>query len=229
MGGHSRPALPISTNRDATREVARLGRKAPPPVSSKVLCAEAILFTHLVLNIALLKSKSPPRFPEQVKKLPFDEQAKCWLGHVRDLDEYLNDHEERLALIRRIASYLGLPWNVSRSTLQATKQVRAMIQDGCCDEQIALFLDRYLGNQKSGRPQGASIPDRTALRALELRDRDGSVWTWPKLADELLNCKAHPEHNNDSECASKLKQAVTRLRVFLKELSVISDSPNRPK
>jgi hypothetical protein len=127
------------------------------------------------------------------------------------------------ARMRRIEGYLGggrqPSVSASPSTLEAAKTIRANIERGDSDEAIALFLGEWREpNKKRGRPKGSNDSDSMAVLALQLHDSNPKFWTWPKVADRLLDCKSHKAHSWDSECTAKLKQAVSRLRTFLEEL-----------
>ena len=142
---------------------------------------------------------------------------------MRELDENLESVRLHVSRCRRIASYLGheLPeyeWK-SLSALGAARLIDTFIQNSESYETIALFMEMWRKPApKLGRPTGAIIPDGLALRALELHESDPKRWTWPKVADELLNCKVHATHNWESDCTDRLKKAVSRLQAFAKKL-----------
>jgi len=125
--------------------------------------------------------------------------------------------------MRRIQGYLDSrrkrPMSDALSALEFAKSIRANIQRGDSDEAIAFFLERWKSPEKRrGRPKVSSDSESLAVLALQLHDSNPKLWTWPKVADQLLNCKSHTPHEWDSECTARLKQAVARLRAFLKEL-----------
>ena len=127
------------------------------------------------------------------------------------------------ARMRRIQSYLNYaqrrPASEALSALSAAKVLRENIQRGDSDEAIALFLDQWRKpDKKRGRPRGSNDFESVVVLALQLHDSNKKFWTWPKVADQLLNCKSHVAHKCDDECTARLKQAVTRLRAFLKEI-----------
>jgi hypothetical protein len=127
------------------------------------------------------------------------------------------------ARMHRIQSYLEpgkkRPVSDVLSALSAAQLIRANIHKGDSDEAIALFLGKWREpDKKRGRPKGSNDSESVALLALQLHDNNPKLWTWPKVADQLLKCKSHKVHSWDSDCTAKLKQAVTRLRAFLKEL-----------
>jgi hypothetical protein len=140
-----------------------------------------------------------------------------------ELDENLEAVNLHVSRCRRIASYLGqdveeYEWK-PLSARGAAKQIEAFIQNGEDSETIARFLERWRNPPaKKGRPTGSVEQDGIALRALELHESDPKRWPWHKVADELLNCKAHPKHYEYSSCTANLRQHVARLREFLREL-----------
>lgn len=142
---------------------------------------------------------------------------------MRELDENLDAVNLHVSRCRRIASYLGqaveeLEWK-PLSARGAARQIEAFIQNGENHETIARFLERWRNPPiKKGRGVGSIDHDGIALRALELHESDPKKWRWPKVADELLNCKRHVEHVWDSDCTERLKQAVVRLQTFIREL-----------
>jgi len=166
------------------------------------------------------------------------ERLKLLLGSVSDgppLNEHTPYSPERLrraeaivlgsdmliARMQRIERYLGYerPKSGPASALEAAKIIRRNMQRGDSDEAIALFLEKWREpSKKRGRPKGSSDSESVAVIALQLRDSNPKSWTWPKIADQLLNCKSHITHGWESDCTAKLKQSVTRLRAFLKEL-----------
>jgi len=142
---------------------------------------------------------------------------------MRELDEDLEALNHHVSRCRRISSYLGqevkeYEWK-QLSARGAARQIEAFIQNGENFETIARFLEKWRSPPtKQGRPAGSINHDGIALLAFELHESDPKKWTWPKVADELLNCKSHVEHVWDSECTVRLKKAVTRLQEFVQEL-----------
>lgn len=125
--------------------------------------------------------------------------------------------------MRRIQSYLNYeqkrPVSEALSALSAAKLLRENIQRGDSDEAIALFLGKWRKPEKRrGRPKGTNYSDSVAVLALQLHDDNPRLWTWPKVADHVLKCKLHKVHDSDMTCTDSLRQAVTQLRKFLKEL-----------
>jgi len=142
---------------------------------------------------------------------------------MRELDENLEAVNLHVSRCRRIANYLGqgveeYEWK-PLSARGAARQIEAFIQNGEDSETITRFLERWRNQPiKKGRPAGSVDHDGIALRALELHESDPKKWPWPKVADELLECKLHIEHVWDSDCTVRLKQAVVRLQTFVREL-----------
>jgi hypothetical protein len=142
---------------------------------------------------------------------------------MRELDENLDAVNLHVSRCRRIASYLGqevedYEWK-PLSARGAARQIEVFVQNAEDTETIARFLERWRNpTAKKGRPAGSVDHDGIALRALELHESDPRKWTWPKVADELLNCKAHLKHDEHSNCTASMKQDVARLRAFLREL-----------
>jgi hypothetical protein len=127
------------------------------------------------------------------------------------------------ARMRRIQSYLNhgkkRPASEALSALSAAQVFRENIQRGDSDEANALFLEQWRKPaKKRGRPRGSSDFESVVVLALQLHDSNPKFWTWPKVADQLLNCKSHAAHKWDDACTARLKQAVTRLRAFLEEI-----------
>lgn len=145
---------------------------------------------------------------------------------MRNMEENLNESERLILQLERIERYLGHSKTDPRMEeqigfLEGAKFVRVLIQAGVSDEKIAAWLRHFTpprSKGKLGRPAGTMDSEGHALRALLLYDLDPKVWTFPKLADSLLGCKAHTEHNWDTSCTVNLKKAVERLRGFLGEL-----------
>lgn len=132
------------------------------------------------------------------------------------------DEDEQIVLLRKVAGYLGLEWG-ARTPFETAKLIRgALLGDYSWDKQIAADDLRASGGTRRkrgrGRPPGSTSADVSALQAFALRESDPKRWSWPKLADELLHCKAHKAHQWDSSCTVKLKMRVWKLRAFLKEL-----------
>jgi hypothetical protein len=142
---------------------------------------------------------------------------------MRELDENLEAVSLHVSRCRRIANYLGrdvkeFEWQ-PLSARGVARQIEVFIQNGEDSETIARFLERWRNPPaKKGRPAGSTDHDGIALRALELHESDPKKWPWPKVADELLGCKRHVEHVWDSDCTVRLKQAVVRLQIFVREL-----------
>ena len=195
-------------------------------VPHQALPARTILFAHLVGKVCLGPSPAP-YLPRRIRNLPLDEQAKYFPLHLSKIEESQLDHKEHLEVIRQIASYLGLPWKITRSPLLAAKTVREMVRKGQSDEEIALYLEKYLlqSLDPPGRPKAAT-EGPLVLRALELYESDRKRWTWPKVTDEVYDCKGH-KHDNSHPCTEKLKQSVGRLRRFLKMLQSSSSRQHK--
>jgi hypothetical protein len=146
----------------------------------------------------------------------------------------VKEREHLTQLLRRIECYLGFepkqldPENIGPGLAElekytdAVRCIRVLIQSGESEETIIALLMLLVpssnANGKCGRPKGTIDHDESVLSAMELRDSDPKEFSWPKLADELLDCKVHNPHTSESECVDKLKKAVKRLRVFLQKL-----------
>ena len=130
--------------------------------------------------------------------------------------------------LRRIEGYLGhAPRKINPKTLEdakcleAVRWIRAATRENWPEERIASWLSNYLRSHartKRGRQAGTVDIDGHEVMALTLHGWDPKLWSYPKLADELLGCKRHKSHTADSDCVDKLKKAVARLRTFLQEL-----------
>jgi hypothetical protein len=205
----------IRCGADRHRKHSTISRKRLPP--RVLLCAHWSAKSQRLKELGEISRRIPP-----VSQDPSPAQQ-------RKRQEVLEEGEGLTLLIRRIGSYLGIEAKMPAITpLKAARNVRGMIEKGCCDEEIAFFLMRWrptkeeealLGKKKVGRPIGASIPDDTALRALELHDTDPKQCEWPRVADQL-GCKVHNDqkHSWDSSCTVQLKKSVARLRAFLRQL-----------
>lgn len=145
---------------------------------------------------------------------------------ARSTEDTIAKHKMLMERLRRIEGYLGHgPRQINPKTLEdakcleATRWIRAATREGWPEEQIASWLSNYLRPpSKLGRPAGTVDLDGHAVMALTLHGWDRKLWSYPKLADELLGCKGHKPHTADSDCVDKLKKAVARLRTFLQEL-----------
>ncbi len=156
---------------------------------------------------------------------PTGEDLPKW---VQGAEGLIAKREMLMERLRRIEGYLGhAPRKINPKILEDAKCLevvrwsRAALQGGWSDEGIASWLSSYLmpsAKSKRGRPAGTVDLDRHAVMALTLREWDPKLWSYPKLADELLGCKSHKRHTADSSCVDKLKKAVARLRAFLQEL-----------
>lgn len=132
--------------------------------------------------------------------------------------------------MRRIENYLDRgsrrPVTDSLSALSLAQLVRTNIQRGDSDQAIAILLERWkTPEKKRGRPAGSRDSDNLTVLALQLHNSNKKLWTWPKVADRLLNCKLHEKHEWDSTCTVRLRQAVTQLKRFLQELQADSAAP----
>jgi hypothetical protein len=153
------------------------------------------------------------------------EDVRAWM---RKVQEHVDESDSLMLQLRRVEGYLGHkateidPRTVEdMDFLTVAKWVRALTQNGDSDEDIARWLRNFLSprsKSKRGRPAGVIDCDGHALDALVLHDSAPRLWTYPKLADVLLGCKAHKPHTSESDCTGKLKKAVERLRKFLREL-----------
>lgn len=136
----------------------------------------------------------------------------------------LKESETLSSRLERIERYLGHPKIDPRietaiESLEYAKLFRFLVQIGSSDEALAAYWRNTLPSKSSrGRPVGTMNCDGYALRALALLEANPKVWSYPKLADVLLGCKAHKSHIDISSCTVKLKKAAERLRRFLKEL-----------
>jgi len=147
---------------------------------------------------------------------------------VRSTEDTIAKREMLMERLRRIEGYLGhAPRKINPKTLEdakclgAVRWVHAAARDGWPEERIASWLSNYLWPRtraKRGRQAGTVDLDRHAVMALTLHEWDRKLWSYPKLADELLGCKRHKSHAADSDCVDKLKKAAARLRTFLQEL-----------
>lgn len=152
-----------------------------------------------------------------------DEAKPEWM---RNAQEHIDKSENLQLLLRRVESYLGHKPKVidqraleDAKSLAAVRWVRASIQIGDSDEEIAAWLRNFLAlstKENRGRKAGTIDSDGHALLALVLYERNPKVWSYPKLADHF--CKKGRPHAADSKCVDKLKKAVMRLRKFLQVL-----------
>jgi hypothetical protein len=147
---------------------------------------------------------------------------------VRSTEDTIAKREMLMERLRRIEGYLGhAPRNINLKTLEgvkcleAVRWIRAATREGWPEERIASWLSHYLWPRtraKRGRQAGTVDLDGHAVMALTLHGWNRKLWSYPRLADELLGCKRHKPHTADSDCVDKLKKAVARLRAFLQEL-----------
>jgi len=154
---------------------------------------------------------------------PLNQQTEFSAEQLRQAEAFLEGWELLTARMRRIENYLDSQRKRSASealsTLELAKTIRANIQRGDTDEAIAFFLERWkTPEKKRGRPKGSNDPENVTVLALQLHESNPKLWTWPKIADQLLNCKLHVAHEADSNCAVNLRQAVSQLKKFLKEM-----------
>ena len=155
---------------------------------------------------------------------PLTEDTKYSPELVRQANARAQSYQLLFARMRRIEGYLeqgqkkhSLP--DSLSAMSAAELIRANIARGDSDEAIALLLKNWRKPARNpGRPIGSNDSESVVVLALQLHDSNPKQWTWPKVADRVLNCKLHTKHEWDSECTARLKQAVSRLQAFLKEL-----------
>ncbi len=190
--------------------------RSSPPIS-----AQKYLFMHWVLRMEALNRLAEN---SEVNEPP-DRKSESIAEWMRKAQKYIDESNRLLLQIKRIQSYLGRnPKSIDPKIVETANWIatarwaRALIQNGESDEAVARFLKNSAEGQKRGRPSGAMNCDGQALRALVLHDSNPKWWTWPKLADRVLGCKVHTKHTSDSNCTAKLKQAVTGLRKFLREL-----------
>ncbi len=149
----------------------------------------------------------------------------------------VKEREHLTQLLRRIECYLGFePKQLDRENIgpglaelekytDAVRCIRVLIQSGESEETIIALLMLLVpssdANGKRGRPKGTIDHDESVLLAMEYRNSDPREFSWPKLADMLLNCKIHNSHTSESECVDRLRKAVRRLRLFLRELGYV--------
>src|SRR5262249_27540795 len=121
--------------------------------------------------------------------------------------------------LRRLSNYFGLNWS-ERTSFETAKLIRGGLLGDHALEQIApafITEKNTSARRERGRPRGAMVPDLTPLRALAMHNSDPERWTFPRIADELLNCKMHAQHKWDDGCVAALKQSVSNLRKFLRD------------
>ncbi|MGA7830599.1 MAG: hypothetical protein WCA21_06545 [Terracidiphilus sp.] len=197
--------------------------------SSAPALVHQILCLHLIATLA--DAAQQMKMIEMTR--PPDSQAETmpeWRQRILKYDDELG----RLLLqIERIENFMGRKQKCRNAdpaesfdwTFMA-RLVRGMIQRGASDEYLAAYLKRSMGGgstgRKHGRPSGAMNYDGLALQALEIHNMNPKFWTWPRLADRVFaDCKAHSKHTSDDSCTVKLRQAVTRLRAFIRELESV--------
>jgi hypothetical protein len=187
--------------------------------STKGLSTQQLLWFHWLRSSERLTALAKV----SKDRSPLNQDTPYSPERARQANAVVLGFELLTARMRRIQSYLNhgqkQPVSETLPALNAAKLLRENIQRGDSDEAIALFLGQWRKPAKMrGRPSGSSDFESVVVLALDLHDSDPKSWTWPKVADKLLNCKSHAAHKYDDECTAKLKQAVTRLRVFLKEI-----------
>ena len=189
--------------------------KREASAASKKCVAREILTAHLYGSVYALKELKEPTLAKHVKRLPPANQAKHKQKYADRISEYSAELRRRLAIIRKTASYLGLSWNVSRSSLLAAQQVRRMVKEGFPDETIALYLEKYLFQSLSKKGRSVSVTKGDlALRALETYMLEPSS-RWQDIAPKV--CARHNCAHGTS-CVERIKQDVGSLRKFLKTL-----------
>lgn len=186
--------------------------------------AQRFLYVYWLLANELLKKLAE----ESAQIRPANRSGEDVRHWMRNAQEHIDKSGNLQLQLRRVESYLGhKPRKISPRALEdakslaAARWVRASIQNGDSDEDIAGWLRNFLSSsrkRKRGRPVGTMDYDGHALIALVLYDSAPRLWTYPILADSLLGCKAHKPHTSESDCTGKLKKAVGRLRKFLREL-----------
>lgn len=227
--GASRPALPM-LYRDATREVANVSpiHKGSQEMLSGALALPAGPSRFLIVCWIALNERLGTLNEEARNDHPASKKAEDVSAWMRRAKKRTDETEELTRQLRRIESYFGhKPREIAGHILEDAKcltaagQVRAAIQNGDSDEEIASFLRHYLGaNSKRtrGRPINTFDFDHHAIRAFVLHGQNPRAWSYPKLADALLGCKIHKVHAHNTDCTVTLKKAVERLRKFLSEL-----------
>jgi hypothetical protein len=130
--------------------------------------------------------------------------------------------EEQLTLLRKVAGSLGLEWDEGTPFETARLIHGALLGDYSWEKQIPLddpIRQRHGATRRTrGRPRGSVSADITPLQALALHETDAKRFSWPRLADLLLNCKNHARHKWDSDCTVRLKMAALKLRTFRNQL-----------
>jgi hypothetical protein len=188
-------------------------------VLPKGLSTQQLLWFHWLRSRERLKAL----LGTSENRPPLNQDTPYSLERERQANAIVLGNEFLTVRMRLIQSYLSpgqnQPVSDTLSAISAAQLIRTNIQRGDSDEAIALFLEEWKKpKKKRGRPKGSNDSESVAVLALQLHDSNPKLWTWPKVADQLLKCKSHNVHNWDSDCTAKLKQAVTRLRAFLKEL-----------
>lgn len=203
----------------------RIQSRRVPVSPSQPISAQMVLCQHWLVRTEALKRLAAGA---ETIVLPNrdSESAAEW---IRQSQSQIDQFKRLQLQVQRIESYLGRKPRTSDPKaaenaiwIAAARWVRALSQNGESDEAVARFLRNLVEShrtKKRGRPPGAMNYDRHALTALVRNDINPRLWAWPKLADELLACKLHTAHAWDSECTVRLKQAVKRLRAFLRDLA----------
>jgi hypothetical protein len=186
--------------------------------------AQQFLFLWWVLATERLK-RLKDESPHPVPPLRNGESLPEW---VLAIQNHVNRVENLTLLIMRAQGYLGHPLRKIDPQKQqylkrliAEQWIRAAVQGDCSNEEIANWISAFLTPSTKGkdrRPKGAVANNRVVLLALVLNEKHPDTWNFPKLADQLLGCKAHEEHKWDTSCTRSLAKAVERLRTFLAEL-----------
>ena len=199
-------------------------RKVPVP-SSPPISAQMCLYQHWRIRTEALRRLAA----SEESIVPPSRDSESVAEWMRQSQGQIDQFKRLQLQIQRIESYLGRKPRTRDSEgaensnwIVSARWVRALIENGYPDEAVAGFLRNFEEGHKStkrGRPPGAMNCDRLALTALVRHEIEPRLWTWPKLADELFACKLHCPHTWDSSCTVALKQAVKRLRAFLRELA----------
>lgn len=186
--------------------------------------AQRFLYVYWLAATEWLKQSAEESATPHLPPLTGEDLPK-WVQSAGGL---IAKREMLMEQVRRIEGYLGhAPRKIDpkiledAKCLEAVRWIRAAFQYGWSDERIAAWLSSYLRpstKAKRGRPAGTVDLGRTAVMALTLHEWNPKLWSYPKLADELLGCKSHKRHTVDSDCVDKLKKAVKRLREFLNDL-----------
>jgi hypothetical protein len=217
MGGLSRPAPPIiTTGMPRGRWLVESEHSCALPEG---LSTQELLWFHWLRSRERLKTLGS----HSENRPPLNQDTQYSPEREREANAVVLGYELLTARMRRIESYfspsLQQPASDTLSALSAAQLIRTNIQRGDSDEAIALFLEQWKNPEKKrGRPKGSSDSHSVTVLALQLHYSNPTRWTWPKVADQLLNCKLHTAHDSESSCTVTLKQAVTQLKRFLKEL-----------